>query len=223
MNRQDAQELLPWFVAGTLSEEETRAVQAFIDSGEIKTEELKEVEMFAETVSEQSSAEPAYNPAILQKAMSQLDDIPQQAPEEPVIVGEAKPAQGIATRLRQFFQWDQTPGFAKLAMAAQFAAVLALAVFIVAPLGDANDELVPGGYETVAGSTSAAALTVAFAANASESDVRTLLLDMQLRIVDGPNSLGMYSLAIPQDGSKTEITERLNASELTTFVQPVAQ
>jgi hypothetical protein len=43
MNRQEAQELLPWFVAGTLNEDESRAVQAFIDSGEISKAELNEL------------------------------------------------------------------------------------------------------------------------------------------------------------------------------------
>ena len=49
MTRQEAEDLLPWFVNGTLSHEESRAVQAFIDSGEISQQEVEEVRLFAET------------------------------------------------------------------------------------------------------------------------------------------------------------------------------
>ena len=65
MNRQEAEELLPWFVAGALDAEETRAVQAFIDSGEISAEELESVSALATTVAASAADEPAYDPGIL--------------------------------------------------------------------------------------------------------------------------------------------------------------
>jgi len=227
MNRQEAEELLPWFVAGTLNEDESRAVQAFIDSGEIETQELNEIALFAETVHEQGSLEPAYNPAILQNALAQIGGIAQDEPAEPLIVGEVlgqeNISQGFGERLRNFFQWQETPRMAKLALAAQFAAVLALAVFVAGPLGDTSGVIEGAGYETVSGTDTAAALTVAFAVGISEADLRALLLGVNARIVNGPSSLGMYRIAIPVEVNVQEVQKLLNASELTTFVQPVAQ
>ena len=69
MNRREAQELLPWHIAGTLSAEESQVVQAFIDSGEISSSEVEELSMFAETVASVGEQEPVYNPAILQRAI----------------------------------------------------------------------------------------------------------------------------------------------------------
>src|SRR6056297_122647 len=40
VNSREAEELLPWYVAGTLSAEESRVVQKFIDSGEISERQL---------------------------------------------------------------------------------------------------------------------------------------------------------------------------------------
>jgi len=222
MNRQEAQELLPWFVAGTLNEAEARAVKAFIDSGEISKAELDELSLFAEAVNEQSADEPAYNPAILHNAMAQLDATPQEAAAEPLVVGEAAPARGgWFARLTERLQWSQTPGFAKLAMGAQFAALLALAVVIAAPGADSNR----GAYEVVSGTpqTLQADLDIAFAPNVSEAAIRELLLGLEAQIVAGPNSLGMYAIALPEASNLDVIQEQLGASPLTLFVQPVAQ
>ena len=73
MNKQEAQELLPWFVAGTLSAEESRAVQAFVDSGEIASGELDEYALFAEAVQEQTEHEPVFRQTLLNDVMQQLD------------------------------------------------------------------------------------------------------------------------------------------------------
>ena len=88
MTRQEAEELLPWFVNGTLSREESRAVQAFIDSGEISQQEVEEVRLFAETIQEQSAEEPAFNPGIFEGVMAKLDTVEQEAVDTPVIVPE---------------------------------------------------------------------------------------------------------------------------------------
>lgn len=226
MNRQEAEELLPWFVAGTLSDDESRAVQAFIDSGEISKAELNEVALFAETVSEQSAHEPAYNPAILQNAMTELDTIVQEPAEEPVIVREPVAEPGLFERLKDFFRWDETPAMAKVAIGAQFAAVLALAVFVASPdNGGAFFSRNTGDYEVVSGTTTAARadLTLAFTPGISLDEVTALLTTVEGRIVDGPNSLGMYSIALPEGADLDAARATLEASALTTFVQPAAQ
>ena len=226
MNKQEAEELLPWFVAGGLSADETRAVQAFIDSGEISTAELNEVALFAETISEQSEHEPAYNPGILQNAMARLDDIEQASADEPLIVREPVAEPGLFERIKTFLKWDETPMIAKLALGAQFAAVLALAVVVASPdNGGAFFNRGNAGFEVVSGTVTAAApdLTLAFVPGTALEDVATLLQSVDGRIVDGPNSLGMYSIALPEDADVTAAQTTLDAGALTTFVQPAAQ
>lgn len=220
MNKREAEELLPWFVAGTLSDEETRAVQAFIDSGEIAATDVDELALFAETVSEKAEDEPDYNQQILRNVMAQLDDVPQEAPEEPVIVRETTAAEskGLLARISEAIGWQQTPTFSKLAMSAQFAAVLALALVAAMP----GEDIADSAYATVSGTAAAANadLSVAFANGVTEADLRALLLDRDARIVDGPNSLGMYGVALPEGADVAAMQQTLQASPLTTFVQP---
>ncbi len=222
MNRQEAQELLPWFVAGTLNEQETRAVQAFIDSGEITSTELDELNMFATAVNEQTADEPEYNPAILNKAMAQLDATPQDAIEEPLVVGEAEPQRGgFFANLLDRLQWSQTPSMAKLALGAQFAAVLALAVAVAVPGGQ---DMGGAYYEVVSGTNPALAadFNIAFAPDTTETAVRELLLELDAQIVAGPNSLGMYGIALPAETDLAQLQAQLNSNALVTYVQPAA-
>lgn len=221
MNRQEAEALLPWFVAGTLDPEEAEAVQAFIDSGEISQDELTELAVLAETVTERSATEPAYDPAIVQRAASRLDGVPQDAREAPLVVPERPSSSsepespGLFERLLERLQWSMTPPLARVAIGAQFALLLGLAVLV--GLGDSGETT----YETVAGPDATRAdFTISFAAGATEADIRALLLDTNTVIVDGPSALGLYRLRSDSTADLDEMRERLTASPLTTFVQP---
>ncbi len=235
MNRREAEELLPWFVAGTLSDEESRAVQAFIDSGAISAEEVAELEFFASTVAERAPSEPAYDPAILERALSQLDGITQEAPEPPLVVGEVgrdagahgrrgreDDRPGLVQRLLDALQWSSTPTLARVVVVGQFALLLGLALMI----GGRTDETAgTGGFETVAGESTALAadFSVTFAPGASEADVRTLLLAHRMSIVGGPSALGIYQLAAPEGADLDALATDLTASPLVVFLQPVPQ
>ncbi len=234
MNRQEAEELLPWFVAGTLDEEEARAVQAFIDNGEISTRELEELGLFAETVSERQAAEPAFDPAILQKAMSQLDGITQEAPDVPVVVGEvgadagavgqqpADDSPGLIQRILDALQWSATPVMARVVVAGQFALLFGLAVMIATGTEDVAPDT---EYGTVSGPGTAIGvdLTLSFAPGTSEADLRALLLEHQLSIVSGPSALGIYGAATAESTDIEALVTALDASPLVLYVQPVLQ
>lgn len=241
MNRQEAEELLPWFVAGTLDEDEAKAVQAFIDSGEIAREELDALQMVADTVAVPGADEPVYDPAILRRVMGQLDGVTQEAPQEPLVVGEAgaslthgatgagsrgagsrsEDQPGLIQRILTLLQWSATPPLARVLVAAQFALLLGL-VMVVAGRDGAPREVIS---ETVAGPVAAqtAAYTLSFSAGASEAEVRALLLANGMSIVAGPSALGIYHVAIPEDADPAALAAALSTSELVVFLQPVIQ
>jgi hypothetical protein len=238
MNRQEAEELLPWFVAGTLDEEEARAVQAFIDNGEISSEELEALRLFRETVSERQAEEPAYNPAILNKAMSQLDGITQEAPEVPVVVGEvgsdggaggrvraSEDSPGLIQRILDALQWATTPPMARAVVVGQFALLFGLAVIIAT----GTEEVAPESeFGTVSGTETAttaitADLSFSFAPGTTEADLRALLLEHQLSIVSGPSALGLYRAAAAEGTDIEALVSALDANPLVLFVQPVLQ
>ena len=224
MNRHEAEELLPWFVAGTLSREEAAAVQAFIDSGEISQRELEEVALFAESVIAQRADEPAYDPAILKRAMTQLEVTPQQAPDEPLVVREpqAQPSTPWWQALSRRLQWSLTPPLAKFAIGAQFAAVLALGALLYANVAGVDEAAV---YGTVSGTTAAvqADVDVLFAPGVSEADVRAWLLSLDARVVDGPSAMGVYKIALPAGTVVVDVLPALQAAPITAYVKPVAR
>jgi len=233
MNRQEAEELLPWFVAGTLSDEEARAVQAFIDNGEISARELEELGLFAETVSERQASEPDYNPAILRKAMSQLDGITQEAPEVPVVVGEVgsdggaggrvrapEDSPGLIQRILDALQWSATPPMARVVVAGQFALLFGLAVMIAT----GTDETLPETqYGTVSGTQAVLGvdLSLSFVPGTTEADFRALLLEHKISIVAGPSALGLYQAAAPAGTDIGALVTTLDADPLVLYVQPV--
>ncbi len=235
MNRQEAEELLPWFVAGTLDEEEARAVQAFIDNGEISREELDALNLFKDTVAERQASEPAYNPAILEKAMSQLDGVTQEAPEVPVVVGEVgsdggaggrvraeEDSPGLIQRVLDALQWATTPPMARAVVIGQFALLFGLAVMIAT----GTEEIAPETeFGVVSGTETAltADLSFTFAPGTSEADLRALLLEHQLNIVSGPSANGLYRAAAADGADLEALVAALSANPLVLYVQPVLQ
>jgi hypothetical protein len=225
MNRREAEELLPWFVAGSLSEEETRAVQAFIDSGEIEASELESLEIFAQSVAQPGAEEPEYDSTILQRAMQQLDGIEQEQPQLPLVVSEADQADdgeqpvGLVQRLLDKLQWSVTPPLARIVVAGQFALLLGL-VTVVALREPGPVDVIS---HTVAGSVvgQSADFTLSFTPDASEASIRALLLDNRLHIVAGPSALGLYQVAAAEDADLERVSNVLAGSSLVVLVQPV--
>ena len=89
MNRREAEQLLPWYVAGALSPEETAGVDALIAAGEISPQMLEQLGVLRESVLEVGAEEPSYDPAILERVMARLDAAPQLEREQPIIVRAA--------------------------------------------------------------------------------------------------------------------------------------
>ena len=218
MTRQEAEDLLPWFVNGSLSHEESRAVQAFIDSGEISQQEVEEVRLFAETIQEQTAEEPAFNPAIFDGVMAKLDTVEQEVADTPLIVQEPhQESAGFFARLFGGFAW---PPMAKLAVAGQFAVLVALSAAL---LTNSPEETVS---ETVYGSPSSGYevdIQVIFAPTATEAQIRELLLSVEGVIVDGPSVNGIYHIDVADEFDTPETVQLLIANEHTLIVQEAAE
>ncbi len=224
MNKREAQELLPWFVAGSLSADETRAVQAFIESGEISAAELDEIALFAETVNEQHVDEPAYNPAILDNVMLKLDDVVQEAPTEPLIVAEPQAHASAWEKLVARLQWAVTPPVARVALAGQFVLVVALGAAIFANQSSVEEQ---SEFTTVYGASvksgATADFNIALEPGATVAELQALLGNVEAQIVSGPTSMGIYSIDVADDDQLDAARTVLSEHPITVFVQPVPQ
>ena len=112
----------------------------------------------------------------------------------------------------------------------QVAAAVVLAVGIgfnlpqfgpaTAPMDSAEAPMAaPTGFTLASGETAQADFTVSFAPDATEAEIRGLLLDAGLEIVSGPSALGLYGLAAMDDAATDAAFEMLSGSAIVEDVQ----
>lgn len=102
------------------------------------------------------------------------------------------------------------PGsFWKIAAVVLFGLVVAQTAYI--GYGGGTDFELAGGEVTAVSADHT--IRVAFAEQAAEADIRALLLDLNLVIVDGPSAIGLYTLAAPDDATRVEAVMALQARD----------
>lgn len=226
MNRQEAEALLPWYVAGALSREEMQAVQGFVDSGEISAARLEELRIVGNALAEPGQEVPRYDPQILARVLGSLDDVPQDAPEgdTPLVVVKERrnrraSADGWFVELRDRLQWTTIPSLARITIGAQFALLLGLAAALAL---DGSEEAEPAGFEVVSGAMRGD-YTLTFAPGVTEAQLRALLLEERGSIIAGPSAIGLYTIAFDPEVDASAAAVRIQASGLVTFLQAAAQ
>lgn len=175
--RRQVEELLPFFVNGTLSGDEKQEVSAALqaDAG------LRaQAEMLARLAAEIRAAD-----------------------------SEPSPGEFGLARLNRSLDREANGRVVRRASLGLVAAALAAGVFFAVQTqreGAAN-----GGYVQASAGADAGILDVTFAPNATEEQIRTLLLDNGLVIVDGPSAMGLYRLRLVEDGDIAAAAEALRA------------
>ncbi len=208
MNHHEAQELLAWYAAGTLDADETSAVQCHVDDCRTCREELDDLAIVREVVAEVGAEEPAYNPAILERAMSQIDGI-EQAASAPGAPTDSSERRSIFAAIAEWLQWSLTPNMARLAIAGQFAVILGLALALATMRTEAPEEFV-----TAAGvANQRAHLTVVFKNGVTELEMRELLLGLDASVVEGPGATGSYQLRVAEPARVSDVLTALQAHE----------
>jgi hypothetical protein len=215
VNRDEAEELLPWYVAGTLSAEEMKAVQALIDSGEISAEQLEALKLVGVALAGTGADASRRDMQILQRLLDGLHDDPSPASlDEPLVVVRERSTERRDDDRPSGLPWSLTPRLAKALIGVQFALLLGLAAGLM--VADDRD---PAGYP-VASTAVPGDYTVMFAPGVSEAQLRSLLLESRAHIVAGPSAIGLYTIDL-DDGVAADAGPRLEASGLVAFVQRV--
>ena len=185
-----------------LPRDEIEALLVFLANGTLEGDERAAVEAAV-------AADPALQTelAALKAIRAQMqDEAPGASPGE---FGLARLMRDVEAEPRQVAA-PATP--ARLWRVAAVAAIALLAVQTVfvwtAP--DAVYDLAGGGVESATGP----ALTVGFAPEATEGEIRALLLELELTIVDGPSALGLYTLAAPDAAARDAALSRLSGTAL---------
>lgn len=175
MKRDEIAELLPFYVNGSLDDAERAAVDAALAEDAGLVAEAQALATLRATMQAETVDSPgAFGLARLMREIER-----ETAPARPPM-----PVRSGVSGL-----W-------------RIAAVLALVVIAGQALWTASRQ--PGPAVSLAGGETGPALVVAFAPGATEADLRALLLDLDLVIVDGPSALGLYRL-VPASGSAEDL------------------
>jgi Putative zinc-finger len=184
-------ELLPWYVNESLSPQESAEVESHLSACPLCQAEVARCNNLNQSV--KSNPQDTWKPSAphFAKILNNVDAIEQRA--------TTKKSAGW---LANWLPWlSATPGPARFALGLQGALVLALATTLL------YRGLVPtDDYRTLSDPAPATQITgpqirVVFAEDITEKEMRTLLLNISSRLIAGPSSLGVYTIALSSEHS----------------------
>ncbi|MFP3939560.1 MAG: zf-HC2 domain-containing protein [Thermoanaerobaculia bacterium] len=214
---EEAWDLLPWYVNGTLDEEELRGVEEHLELCGICREEVRYWRECSRLLAEED--EVALSPdAGLARLRERTSGSPRRAP--------AGRRRALAPR-RWLAGFRTTPRPARWAMAAQMAAIALLAGWLAAtrpatsaPAETAAQDTAPadgarGAYRTLADPAPQAVpaeglLRVVFGGETREREIRGALIAVGGRIVAGPSPTGVYTVRV-ETAAVGEVVETLRS------------
>lgn len=181
LSRDEIEALLVFLANDTLDGPERAAVEAAVAADPQLAGELEALKAMRD---EMQSEEAVRSPGELGLARLMKDiDAEAAAPAVPE-------AANIST----------APSFRKIAAVVMFGLVVAQTAYFGYDRG-AEVTLAGGEQEVV---TSEYTIRVAFAADATEAEIRDLLISLDLTIVDGPSAIGLYSLAALDEAARAD-------------------
>lgn len=211
MNQEEAKTLLPWFAAGTLDADETRAVEAHLQASPELRQELAEFQVLQRSVEDVADDEPVFDPSLIDDAFRQIDAYEARRP--------ATAAPGLLNKAVEWLRetlvggWVNAPSGARLAMVAQFALILILGGVLLTPTGPGTDG--DPGFRTAARAANGAddaagtTLVIVFQPTVTEQRMSELLADVGGEIVAGPSAGGNYTIRVKAE-SDADVTRALD-------------
>ncbi|MFK7913600.1 MAG: hypothetical protein AB8B93_06770 [Pseudomonadales bacterium] len=221
MNHQQAQELLPWLANESLAPNDRDALRVHAEHCDECGADLELLGVLRSISATRQASEPVYRAGVLDGVLAQLADTPQLQPVAAVPRRERTSArQRLQAWLAlQFEQWV-TPQRMRSALIAQCAVIAVLAGVLV--LGDRVTTDSEQDYETVSAPV-LGDVAIAFRPDATEAEIRAVLVAADATVVAGPSAVGIYRLTLSRDAALRVAMAQLSASELVIYLEPVAQ
>ena len=199
-----ADEMLPWFVNGTLQGDENTAVEKHLrECARCR----REVELLRQLQLVCAADETA------------LDAAPSFQRLQERIAGRRRLG-ALVDRVRGVLRpWQRAPVWAKWAIAAEFAGIVMLAVRVNMPVSESAGPFqtlgAPAGHAIRLGT-----VAVVFAPDVTESELRRIVQAAGARVVDGPTESAAYVLEVPA-GRRDATLAALRAEPAVVLAQPL--
>jgi len=213
MNHQEIVELLPWYVNATLDPGERDLVATHLEGCNECAHELRSLTAIRKAVIAVGDQSPEPSAGLLDRALAEIENYERKRSAAQAVSQKPSKPNSFRERIRTFgvSWWPATPVFARVAMAAQLAALLVvgtLALYQHNHPGVVYKSLSEtSGQET--GSTARARISVGFQDKASAREIRQALSEVGGTIVDGPSPLGLYTVQLPFAPDQSEEVDRV--------------
>jgi len=208
MTHQNIFSLLPWYINGTLTDQERQAVQKHLTGCAICTRQLEELKAVQMGVVELNEEVPIPSPNLLGRALNDIEEYEQAKTRT-----HSKQKGWVNTVLEWFQEtwpasWQPVPTFARVVITVQLILLVGLGGWVTTLWSP---------YSTLTGPSTSiqedrARLVIGFHPHVSEAEIRKTLQEIQGTIVKGPSALGLYTIEVPLSPDQTqEIENRLQA------------
>jgi hypothetical protein len=220
-------ELVPWYVNGTLSGPDLERVEDHMAGCRRCQDEAEACQRTSEAIKGLREVAPSPHPVQLQRVLARIDRMEEEEDEAGRLeAGEREAKYAPAGR------WFGVPRRALQALVAQAALIVLLVGALawremrsgaVPPRASA-----PAVYQTLSdpapvpspGGT--VAVRVMFSPQATEKEIRDLLLAVHGEITAGPSPLGAYTVEVTAADPVSVVLTRLRSDSMVTFAQPAA-
>lgn len=213
--------LLPWYVNGTLPQRERERVEAHLEVCRRCQEEEQVCRRTAEAVQGAGEVAPTPHPVQLQRVLARIEES-ERAERTPRTL-----AWRLAFPFRSLI--EATPRPLRGALVAQVAIIILLAGVIVWQKLHSGPQSVPAPavYRTLSDAPPARGpvlrLRVMFSPQATERQIRELLLDVRGEITAGPSPLGVYTVEVPAGRDSLQaVLARLRSESQVMLAEPAA-
>ncbi len=195
-------ELLPWYVNGTLEEDERTTVDQHLKRCELCRKEAERCTQIATTVRHADDVPASSASHQFARLMAEIDTPKELEPSQ------GRGGHGLLTGLHTLIG-RMSPGV-RWILAAQGALILVLSGVLIWQVLPPPEP----AYRTLSGTgapqtQAVMRMRVIFAADTLESQIRTLLLELDGRIVNGPSPIGAYTVEFLLSGDFSETADSL--------------
>jgi Putative zinc-finger len=210
--------LLPWYVNGTLPQRERERVETHLEVCHRCQEEERTCRRTAEAVQSAGEVAPTPHPVQLQRVLARIDETER---------GErtSRPPRWRFPSLLV----EATPRALRGALLAQVAIIVLLAGVLIWQELHTGPQGVPAPavYRTLSDAPPARGpvlrLRLMFSPQATEKQIRELLLDVRGELTGGPSPLGVYTIEVPAGrDSLRAVLARLRSEPQVMLAEPAA-
>jgi hypothetical protein len=212
-------ELLPWYVNGSLEQRERERVEAHLAACLRCQEEERTCRRTTAGLAAAGEVAPSPHPIQFQRVLARVEESER----------EERRHDGGWRSLAPFRSLVQAPRPLRGALVAQAAVIFLLVGFLawgaLRP-GSPSQAASPAVYRTLSDPAPAPVptvrLRVMFSPQATEREIRGLLLGIRGEITAGPSPLGLYTVEVPAAGDPAAgVLARLRSEPQVTFAEPV--